>query len=205
MTQVTILLMVLSIVWIPAAYGQLNEGLTRRLDEMASVQNASLLHLKTLDARLDNIIASLNTLLAAKPKCSGWCPAGWRRVHDHCYLLSDHTTTWYDAQTACEDLTHGGHLASVHAETLSAVNAIIASSGHPDIWLGLRRTRDDEGWAWSDGSGLDITNWLHGQPDNPGVKASSSTSNCVGSTSSGQWFDYPCAHPFHYMCQVEAA
>jgi len=201
---------------------------------MASFQNATLEHLKKLDAQLalvraaqdegtkslKNLTSRLDKELAevraCTPNCTTpeptptpttptpqhTCPDGWSRVRDHCYVVSDQKASWDDAQTACAGLTPGGHLASVHADTLSDVNAIIATGGLY-TWLGLERTSDG-GWAWSDGSGLDITNWASGLPYQRGGR-SSSTANCVSSDTSGKWGDARCSASLHFLCQVEAA
>lgn len=31
----------------------------------------------------------------------GVCDDGWLKFQDHCYLVSDHISTWHNAQTYC--------------------------------------------------------------------------------------------------------
>jgi len=131
------------------------------------------------------------------------CPdSSWKRIGTSCYVVSNQTATQPDAQLACDRLVPGAHLASVHADSLQEIQALLASSGtgRRFVWLGLEKVGDV--WAWSDGSSLDVTDWGPYQPDNR------ENEDCVFWFSfSEQWLDIRCSFSdlSYYLCQLDLA
>jgi len=160
------------------------DGITNRLDELTASQI--------------NITSALDALQKQVVRVA-LCPAGWKRIGNSCYVFSSQKANQTDAQRACGRLAPGAHLASVHADSLQAVKALMVSSGRYWFWLGLQRVSD--GWQWSDGSETDVLDWAPGKPDNKG-----GDQDCVfWASGSGQWDDYRCSNSHYYLCQLDLA
>jgi len=136
------------------------------------------------------------------------CPDGWSYFHqtNRCYkLFTKSKITWMDAQSRCNE--HGGNLAMNHDEaTNTFINHLLGGSM---AWIGAKRVgplvdpkpRNDQ-WTWIDGSPLDYSNWVSGQPNNAGKIEYCGMINRW--KSEGLWNDAPCNWPeiTRYVCQL---
>ena len=106
-------------------------------------------------------------------KCVLSCPGGWDKKGMHCYLWSNITKTWREAEEYCNQI--GGHLAFVKNEEIdkyirSKVGQIPDKDhdfyNHPTYpWIGGTDQEQEGNWKWSDGSPFNFTKWGNGQPD----------------------------------------
>ena len=174
--------------------------IVQKLDRIIGEQLAADHHAASRDVRLDDITARLDNLTSAIDALEQrlLCPAGWRRINNSCYVVPSQQANTSDGERACDRHAPGAHLASVHAASQQEMKALLASSGREEVWLGLRRAGD--GWAWSDGSGLDVTDWDQEEPDNR------KNEDCgYWVSSSGKWKDGFCRYAIHIMCQLDLA
>lgn len=108
--------------------------------------------------------------------------------------------TWEDAQIYCRVL--GGDLVSIGDRSESNfIKRQLRSLVSDVYWLGLKRNSSGEdakeGWAWSDGTPLNFSNWAHEEPNNwrNNEKCAEILSN------SGYWNDVNCVIPRLCMCE----
>ncbi|MEE1397780.1 MAG: lectin-like protein [Ruminococcus sp.] len=111
------------------------------------------------------------------------------------YEVYEGTLTWSEAKAYCEML--GGHLAYIadNGEN-DFVNDLIASGSGSGYWLGgiLRNGT----FQWNDGSGMTISNWDSGQPDNyRGIE------NYLEMWKGGKWNDAPNVEGLGFVCEFE--
>ena len=112
-----------------------------------------------------------------------------------CYSLGSTVSTWYKANTTCNSLGTGVHLATISSATEN--NAIKAYYGTSiSMWIGLNciATHASSGtagevWVWADGSTSAYRDWSSGEPSNQfGTEA------CVHlyASANGAWNDLTC-------------
>ncbi|XP_076880757.1 LOW QUALITY PROTEIN: lymphocyte antigen 75 [Brachyhypopomus gauderio] len=92
---------------------------------------------------------------------------------------------WYQALEECR--SDGGHLASIHNETVNRDMALITKLDGFPLWIGLSR-QDFSGWPyeWSDGTSLQF------QPQGFVGTSSVSEEKCVYMDSKGSWYAVNC-------------
>lgn len=77
-----------------------------------------------------------------------------------------------------------------------------ASEASCQLFLGLIRTLNAQGWQWLDGTQYDggsYKNWALGEPNN-----FSGHDNCVVMTDDGTWNDIHCHGPRMWLCEKDA-
>lgn len=132
--------------------------------------------------------------------------------------------TWQAASDRCEALSFKNpvRLASVHDKAehdflKSHLGKFDAVANEKHVWLGLKKrsgpdlscdvpTPGDD-WVWQDGSEVDFTDWLPGQPDNKSCVLPDTLENCGELTlilpSELGWSDVDCAAPGRgYVCKA---
>ena len=66
----------------------------------------------------------------------GDCPAGWESFGDSCFFFSDEERTWYDAESACQEMPDA-HLASCMPDNEFAFVAnILGAENKEENWIG---------------------------------------------------------------------
>ena len=110
----------------------------------------------------------------------------------YCQLLyysgySSSYVNWYDANTACGQLS-GGTLATVDN---ADVNALVTGvSGGTSAWIGLYDTSSERTWAWADGTPYSYNSWGTIEPNNwLGQDEDCVMTNWAGD---GLWNDFQC-------------
>ncbi|KAK9969446.1 hypothetical protein ABG768_027622 [Culter alburnus] len=126
------------------------------------------------------------------------CPAGWTNFGLRCYKFFSQTVNWVTAERNCQSLD--AHLASVHNKLENEFLLSLLPSSNAHSWLGAHDGEVEGQWVWSDGTGIDYTNWCSGEPNNAGVE------NCleINWTSNRCWNDLPCSYPgISYICVTD--
>lgn len=180
------------------------DNITDQLTGIRAAQSSAGEGLQALAGRLDNLTAQLSTREQQQPAPKPLCLDGWQQIGSYCYTATNETrdkVSWEEAEAACSTLSPSGHLASIHNESLAAINLLLADSGTDFVWLGLRQ--DGGVWKWNDGSPLDFTNWGDRQPD----QAVEFPLDCVYSwlPELSKWSAWHCSERFNYLCQAELA
>jgi len=124
------------------------------------------------------------------------CPAGWAEHDGKCYWYSGDylQTSWKAASAECFFRGPWGQLASIHSAEL---NSYLLSLIHNHyVWAGLHLANSSASWTWSDGSDVDFTNWLSGEP--------TSGYNCASLyLYNGEWYSLSCSTTAPFLCQAD--
>lgn len=132
------------------------------------------------------------------------CPRGWGEGEGKCYksfgtFASAERLNWFEAEEFCSRLGVGGHLASfTTADTMTSVLRSQASGSSSNIWIGLNKIDQEQGYKWSDGSAAGFFSWEQGQPSDTNGKE-----NCVETKTTGKWIDRLCYTSKAFLCQLE--
>ena len=128
------------------------------------------------------------------PFSSGYfssCLTGWTYLEHtgRCYKFEPKATSWTDAIQSCQSVTSNPSvsLASIPDKT---TNDFLATLTNEPSWIGGYRI--PEGWAWSDGTDWNFSNWHTetGEPNNyNGLNENYVMTNFIGKN--GFWADYP--------------
>ncbi|XP_043921441.1 macrophage mannose receptor 1-like [Protopterus annectens] len=134
------------------------------------------------------------------------CPNGWvSSAHvNYCYKLfmleDEHQKTWWQARDYCRET--GGDLASIHSKVDEFIikDSVQDDYIYSNSWLGLTAMDPTKGYAWSDDSPLDYTNWGYREPDSHlGLEL------CAIATVSYDidWHVKHCDGYFDWICQIK--
>jgi hypothetical protein len=81
----------------------------------------------------------------------------------HWYRFTQASIAGADARSICSGL--GGYLACIETQAEDAFLLTLAGTARP--WFGLNNLANVNTWVWVNGSPLQYTHWLPGQPDSP--------------------------------------
>ncbi|XP_032094202.1 C-type lectin lectoxin-Phi1-like [Thamnophis elegans] len=154
------------------------------------------------------ILASLG-LLAVALSLGGTgadvlCPYDWVSHNDSCYKLFTRWMSWDDAQRTCQEAQENGQLASIKdVEGAAKLSKYLRENRRLrlDAWIGLRLSKINNKWEWSDGSNVTYVSWEKGQPDN-----FLKLEFCAVVSSKSQfmeWNDKPCGFPHRFVCKFQ--
>ncbi len=131
------------------------------------------------------------------------CGDNWQHYKDEkCVQIigAQNTLSFDEAEKQCLQADNGSSLLTIHSkeeqdfisEFLFKTNKIVEN-----VWLGLKKSSNN--FKWSDGSNIDFTNWLTGNPSNE------TDHNCVQmlpeSSLIGKWSDITCNKRNIAVCQ----
>ncbi|XP_033107417.1 macrophage mannose receptor 1-like isoform X2 [Anneissia japonica] len=144
---------------------------------------------------------SLAPIPTNPPDLPGTCPTDWEPFGSYCYyfeLNGRSTISWPEAQFSCARI--GAHLASIHTKADNDFISKKATDSGLDLWVGLYRT-DAGGFAWSDNTPVDYTNWNDGEPS---LIHNGEHENCVEVLRPyGKWNDIECYNNQGYVCRID--
>ncbi|MED6261441.1 hypothetical protein ATANTOWER_005229 [Ataeniobius toweri] len=128
------------------------------------------------------------------------CLPGWREINFRCYFLSTEINTWEDSRKHCQ--SQGADLVVINSIQEQIAIYHLNGSKPLQFWIGLHAR--DETFQWVDGSGLEKSFWLSGQPDLDGANRKD---DCVkmnnGRPQFSCWNDAPCGHKLHWLCEKD--
>ncbi|XP_068566760.1 C-type lectin domain family 6 member A-like isoform X1 [Cebidichthys violaceus] len=133
------------------------------------------------------------------------CPDGWTPQGHKCFLFSADRADWIGSQYRC--LALGGAVATVRTEEeqVFLCNKAQSLSQGDSYWLGLRSSRGDGGWQWSDGSPLEEgPGFWEREPDKTDSR------ELCGRLTPGHdyrrsWFTYRCSNLLRRICERRQA
>ena len=112
---------------------------------------------------------------------------------DHFYKMHTSLKTWREAESICR--LEGGHLAM---EKSQATRDFIIKTWPDDVfWIGVHDINTEDSFEFADGTVVETSYWLDGQPDNWGEKE-----DCViHNNNTHEWRDEACNLDFNFLCQ----
>ncbi|XP_071541329.1 uncharacterized protein [Panulirus ornatus] len=127
------------------------------------------------------MIGSIMTILALLV-ISSQCPFMWVEGSGSCYYVAGHNASWQEGHSYCH--SQSASLLHLHStqQTLAILKLMLGRS-----WLGLRRGRGQEEWAWSTGAKLNYTRW-----QNPSDATNQRADLCAAMDETGEWLVLAC-------------
>ncbi|XP_071789139.1 uncharacterized protein [Asterias amurensis] len=131
------------------------------------------------------------------------CQAGWTGYGTQCFRIFEFQSdsdmvTWDEANRQCINM--GANLASFHHPDQQAylVQQFTPTSSN-GFWIGLNDQRKEGGYAWSDGTQVEFTDWAPGEPNDYGGQE-----ECVEIylQSDNKWNDLYCWYQRNFICQI---
>ncbi|KAK8734902.1 hypothetical protein OTU49_005721, partial [Cherax quadricarinatus] len=128
------------------------------------------------------------------PSNERYCPEGWEKESDHCYMFSTQEMSWSAAASSCA--SQDSSLVSILSWREQDFVKLYQQGGS---WIGLNDRKTENAWIWSDGSSVTITNWNVGEPTGGGE-------NCAQMLAdTGKWNDIPCDLQLVFSCKKKAS
>uniref|UniRef100_A0A3Q2YLQ8 C-type lectin domain-containing protein n=1 Tax=Hippocampus comes TaxID=109280 RepID=A0A3Q2YLQ8_HIPCM len=124
----------------------------------------------------------------------GYCPKGWTRLNDRCFIFQHDQRTFADAERICNIL--GGNLASINNALENQVIIEIIREGagvFEETWIGYHDTLLEGNLVWTDGSSGTFSDFEPGVPE--------PLEDCVDiETPSEMWHEHVCDDLSPYVC-----
>nr|ACS74991.1 C-type lectin precursor [Micrurus corallinus] len=140
------------------------------------------------------------------------CPEEAIYYRRYCYQLVDMSLTWDAAETECQHLRPGAHLATLRttAEERIVSSHIRRSSTATDAWIGMHAVRTPKKliWEWIDGTTYTPGTLLW---DNRAPSTSLSTAECISVTNihipgnAARWIQRTCATALPFICKFRSS
>ncbi|XP_029019541.1 asialoglycoprotein receptor-like 1 [Betta splendens] len=133
----------------------------------------------------------------------GTCRAGWVSFQSSCYMWSNTSLSWSNAEAQCRKLS--GHLVVLNnVEELDYLSKVIELN--QNYWIGLVEREYEGHWSWVDGTDVKSTTmfWDLGQPDDWDFRVNGE--DCGQLHPSGRrtrrlWNDADCQLGYKYICE----
>ncbi|NXF11244.1 REG4 protein, partial [Smithornis capensis] len=130
-----------------------------------------------------------------------YCPNGWSYYKLNCFKYFRDLRTWDEAETRCQAIRAGAHLAWVEEqqEAVTLRETILYYQRVRPVWIGLHFSEENQAWQWSHGQKYSVDSGLSGNGDEGG--------NCsvlTRQSSFSQWSSADCTQKHHYICKFTA-
>ncbi|XP_005387016.1 PREDICTED: macrophage mannose receptor 1 [Chinchilla lanigera] len=143
------------------------------------------------------------------PPTPGGCKDGWNFYNNKCYkifgFVEEERKNWQEARKACIGLK--GNLVSILNEREQAFLNSRMKDSTSHAWIGLNDVNSEHKFLWTDGRGVQYTNWGNGFPGGRRSSLSYEDADCVvimggKSMDAGKWMDDICDSQKGYICQT---
>ncbi|ORC86500.1 putative C-lectin [Trypanosoma theileri] len=137
----------------------------------------------------------------------GICPHGYAHFENACFKFVADPLSWGEARRHCHG--DGATLASIANETRSQF--LLSLAGGKAAWTGGRRAVGTGGFpvlTWTDGSPVQFTDWLPGEPSGGGGEGNEEGDGCVLTTTEhptpyeGSWRTALCTASHGFLCMM---
>ncbi|NXR71820.1 REG4 protein, partial [Pycnonotus jocosus] len=126
-----------------------------------------------------------------------YCPDGWSYYKLSCFKYFTDSRTWDEAESRCQEVKKGAHLAWVEdsREAATLRRTISYYQRVQPVWIGLQKTRESEVWQWTTGEGYSASE-IAGN-GSQGGSCAMLTHHSVFSV----WSSEECSRKHHYICK----
>uniref|UniRef100_A0A672HW95 C-type lectin domain-containing protein n=1 Tax=Salarias fasciatus TaxID=181472 RepID=A0A672HW95_SALFA len=114
-------------------------------------------------------------------------PEGWVYFQSSLYHVSSTKKTWQESRDDC--LSRGADL-------------MIIDRLYREMWIGLTDSAQEGTWRWVDGTLVNTSFWLPGEPNN---SDQGKEENCAEIHIAGGWNDKLCGFQHHGICEKKVA
>ncbi|XP_075397820.1 CD209 antigen [Tenrec ecaudatus] len=124
------------------------------------------------------------------------CPWEWYFFQGNCYSFSMTLQNWKEAASACKD--DGAQLAIIDSAMEQNFLRYWDVRKNQRTWIGLSDHHIEGSWRWVDGTPLQLSFWMRGEPNN------AEDEDCVELVDDG-WNDNRCTAQNFWLCERPAA
>ncbi|KAH0627502.1 hypothetical protein JD844_003273 [Phrynosoma platyrhinos] len=130
------------------------------------------------------------------------------KIDERCYKVFgfkvDDQKSWAAARSFCLGPDIGGNLATISNEKLQAFLTFHLNNLPTEAWIGLNDINEEHMYLWTDGTGVNYTNWAKGFPS---ANYDGSVEDCVAVKNrplkeAGTWRHFRCSVTKGYICQT---
>ncbi|XP_014164799.1 LOW QUALITY PROTEIN: regenerating islet-derived protein 4 [Geospiza fortis] len=95
----------------------------------------------------------------SKGRYIGYCPAGWSYYKLSCFKYFSEPRSWDEAESRCQDVKKGAHLAWVEDDLEAATlrRTIFYYQHVQPVWIGLQKSKESQAWHFSVWSSADCS------------------------------------------------
>ncbi|XP_030279430.1 CD209 antigen-like protein C [Sparus aurata] len=171
-------------------------NLTEERNQLQTRYNQLLEDRKTLDseARFKALTEERDELKTKLADITNYSQKGWMYFSGSVYYISSTTKTWQRSRDYC--LQRGADLMIINSEEEQSFTRQLKNN----LWIGLTDTETDGTWKWVDGTPLDTSYWMDGEPNNYKQKEE----DCVEvrlHAEENNWNDSPCNLKLFWICE----
>ncbi|XP_039555235.1 regenerating islet-derived protein 4 [Passer montanus] len=127
-----------------------------------------------------------------------YCPDGWSYYKLSCFKYFSDPRTWDEAESHCQEVRKGAHLAWVE-DPLEEVTLRRSISYHQrvqPVWIGLQKNKESQAWQWTNGKDYSATSDVPGNGAGGG-----SCATLTHHSGFSVWSGADCSRKHHYICK----
>ncbi|NXN85411.1 REG4 protein, partial [Bombycilla garrulus] len=128
-----------------------------------------------------------------------YCPDGWYYYKLSCFKYFSEPRTWEEAESQCQDVKEGAHLAWVEdaQEAATLQKTISYYQCVQPVWIGLQKSTEvRQAWQWTSGKDYSATSEIPGNGAQGG-----SCAMLTHHSSFSVWSSGNCSQQYHYICK----
>ncbi|NXM58023.1 REG4 protein, partial [Illadopsis cleaveri] len=129
-----------------------------------------------------------------------YCPDGWYYYKLSCFKYFTEPRTWDEAESRCQDLQKGAHLAWVEdsREAATLRRTISYYQRVQPVWIGLQKSKESQVWQWATGKGYSASSEIAGNGARGG---SCALPLPVSPAVFSVWASADCSRKHHFICK----
>uniref|UniRef100_A0A672HXA8 C-type lectin domain-containing protein n=1 Tax=Salarias fasciatus TaxID=181472 RepID=A0A672HXA8_SALFA len=121
---------------------------------------------------------------------------GWVHFRSSFYYISFTKKTWQESRNDC--LRRGADLMIIDSQEEQDFSRRFSKR----MWIGLTDRAQEGRWQWVDGTPLQRSYWIRGEPNN---KRNEDCAEIRLSDVANTWNDGPCDNQIHWICEKKVA
>ncbi|XP_041276140.1 regenerating islet-derived protein 4 [Onychostruthus taczanowskii] len=144
------------------------------------------------------LLGCVGLLRPVEGRYISYCPDGWSYYKLSCFKYFSEPRTWDEAESRCQDVKKGAHLAWVE-DPLEEVTLRRTISYHQrvqPVWIGLQKNKESQAWKWTNGKDYSATSDMSG--NGAGGESCAVLTHHSGFS---VWSGADCSQKHHYICK----
>ncbi|KAI1236544.1 hypothetical protein IHE44_0014794 [Lamprotornis superbus] len=144
------------------------------------------------------LLGCVGLLLPVDGRYISYCPNGWSYYKLSCFKYFTESRSWDEAESRCEDVQKGAHLAWVeNAQEAATLRRTISYYQRVQpVWIGLQKNKESQAWKWTSGKEYSVASEVPGN-GGPGGNCAALTHHSGFSV----WSSAECSRKHHFICK----
>ncbi|CAN8217997.1 unnamed protein product [Coccothraustes coccothraustes] len=144
------------------------------------------------------LLGCVGLLRPAEGRYINYCPDGWSYYKLSCFKYFPEPRSWDEAESRCQDVKKGAHLAWVEdaREAATLRRTISYHQRVQPVWIGLQKSKESQAWQWTSGKDYSATSELPGNGAHGG-----SCAVLTHHSGFSVWSSADCSRQHHYLCK----